>query len=166
MTYSYTATIRNGDAKAEVSASDPSTALRMALTRAKNRPGFEAEQLNRMTAMDALDLCASMLRSLSVRSSFTPSGGYTFSIEKEMLAKETKRAHVGQVTRRKDGTLGLLAFKREISDGIGMSNFGGWKDCDIGKHVFRVGSIYQMENEGQYQSRVLREREEINEDFP
>lgn len=68
--------------------------------------------------------------------------------------------YVGTVTRRKDGAIGLTAFKAEISRGIGSANFGGWQARDIGKKVFRVGSVYQMENDAQYQARVLREREE------
>lgn len=66
--------------------------------------------------------------------------------------------YVGEVTRRKDGKIGLAAFKAEISQGIGAANFGGWQEGDIGKRVYRVGSVYQMESNDQRNARIMEAR--------
>jgi hypothetical protein len=62
------------------------------------------------------------------------------------------RGYVGTVRRLPDGTVGLPG--NMFSRGIGQANFGGWQACDIGKDVYRVGTVYQMESAEQRDRRV------------
>jgi len=74
------------------------------------------------------------------------------------------RRYIGTVRRLPNGAVGLPG--NFFSQGIG-GNFGGWQECDIGKEVYRVGTVYQMENAEQMAQRLQRskELEQFNRDF-
>lgn len=78
----YIATVRNGTIKAEVSAKDAPSALRDALTTARNQNGFELHKLDKLTVLDALNLCTAPMRSPMSRFLIEFENGYTFTMER------------------------------------------------------------------------------------